>query len=339
MQKIAVVATGGTISSVRRDGIISLAHDGAANTVFRQADKQAYEVFQPFAILSENAVPQTWCNLYTFLRNLPLTAYAGVIVLHGTDTLAYTCAAVGIALCDTPVPIVFVSADYAPDHPWSNASVNFHAAEAFIHTAGLCGVFAVYQNDDGQTQVHLATRLLEADDYRNRFESYSYEPLGCIEQGQFHYNAAPVNPPRTALESPRELFVDPPASFAKRVVLLKAYPGLAYGEIGFSAKPAAILHLLYHSATGCVIPGVHSLPAFIARSREQGIPSYFCPARTGEVYTTTKEILNAGGIGLPNMASPAAYVKLLFAYNQTQSPPAQLLAHDFYYETLPPYER
>ncbi len=86
----------------------------------------------------------------------------GVIVLHGTDTLAYTSSLAAMVCRSLPIPVGFVGANYPLKHPKSNAFVNFRAAVEYLKAGGR-GFFVPDENSDGKTRIHLATRLTEAD--------------------------------------------------------------------------------------------------------------------------------------------------------------------------------
>ena len=96
--------------------------------------------------------------------------YDGVIVLHGTDTLAYTSSLAAMVCRSLPIPVGFVGANYPLKHPKSNAFVNFRAAVEYLKAGGR-GFFVPYENSDGKTYIHLATRLTEADFLHDDFHS------------------------------------------------------------------------------------------------------------------------------------------------------------------------
>lgn len=327
MKKIAVVTTGGTIGSCTEGGVIRVSKQ--RNPVLGRAlSGVEYDVFSPINILSENANPQTWNRIAQFILDLPWTQYSGIILMHGTDTLCYTGAALAYLLSHTPIPIVLVSAAYEPDDPRSNASVNLQGAADFIRTGGLRGVFAAYSNG-GPCLIHLAARLDEITAFGAQLHTCGGDALGKIE-GRSFIPAIPrsammqFNQPRTPVFS-----ADTP--LRNHVALIQTYPGIRYGTIdptGYSA----ILHSLYHSGTGCV-EGADSLAAFILRCTGLGIHSYFTPAHPGDQYSTTREIIDAGGIPLPAISTPAAYVKLVYFYN-TPGASAEILTQDLGFETI-----
>lgn len=97
--KILVVLTGGTIGSRVSEKIINVNSAAAYNLIKLYQDKYGtdieFEVIQPMNILSENLIPSYWITLYDCLDKVEFNAYDGIIITHGSDTLAYTAAMTG----------------------------------------------------------------------------------------------------------------------------------------------------------------------------------------------------------------------------------------------------
>ena len=95
--KIALVKTGGTIETAQSYGIMSL-KDNADEDISKLLllDKEKYKidftVFAPIRILSENSDCIFLEKLSAFFKELNFSDYDGIIITHGTDTLAYTSA-------------------------------------------------------------------------------------------------------------------------------------------------------------------------------------------------------------------------------------------------------
>lgn len=95
--------------------------------------------------------------------------------------------------------------------------------------------------------------------------------------------------------------------------MLKAYPGLDYESISLQKKPAAVLHLMYHSATACTVGEEENFLRLLKKCKEQQIPVYIASVKDaeGRAYATGKQILEQGAIPLLNISPEAAYGKLL----------------------------
>lgn len=123
--KILVVATGGTIGSVRADSI-DLDKNNLKILDHCQRDGVEYVGVSPFSVLSENISIALWRDLVDYIKGVDFDQYAGVIILHGSDTLAFTAAIIGNAFCDRPIALV--AADKPIEDADSNGIANFNLA-------------------------------------------------------------------------------------------------------------------------------------------------------------------------------------------------------------------
>ncbi len=341
MKKILVVFTGGTIGSRIHNTTIDVYDEAGYFLLKSFQDKYNYEVefeaIQPLNILSENVTPDHWKVLYDSMNEVDMSKYDGVIVTHGSDTLAYSSAIISFLFHYTQIPIVVTASNYALEHIKSNGMVNFRSSVDFVMNCALPGVFTIYQNDKGNNMVYLASRIMESDSYNDQYFSYGGEVFGEVKEGNFIYKTNRVNPALESFNTSRERLVKEDISFANRVLAIRPYPGLNYDYFTLSNKPKAILHSLYHSSTGCTSEFEYSLPKFIKRCKEEGIDFYLISFKNvdSDLYRTSKELLEAGAIPLQNISFEAAYAKLVIAYNQTTRPPKDYVLKELFYEFLP----
>ena len=73
--------------------------------------------------------PAIWQDLARAIHAAIRGGARGVIVTHGTDTMAYSASAVSYML-DTPVPVVFVGSQRSADRPSSDNIMNAMCAAA-----------------------------------------------------------------------------------------------------------------------------------------------------------------------------------------------------------------
>ena len=128
-QKILVIALGGTIGSTRDDTI----HPDENNLKILDAlpDMDTdYEAVSLFNILSENMNREYLRKLFDCLNGVNFSDYNGVIILHGSDTLAYTAAFLGNAYGNEH--IVLVASDKPIEAADSNGIKNFCDAVTHI---------------------------------------------------------------------------------------------------------------------------------------------------------------------------------------------------------------
>ncbi|MCM1286010.1 MAG: asparaginase domain-containing protein [Acetobacter sp.] len=140
MKKILVIALGGTIGSVKTDCIELDKNNLKILDYCKRADVE-FEGVSPFSVLSENMSILLWKKLIEFLNNVKFECYTGAIILHGSDTLAYTSAVIGNAFCDKN--IVFVASDKPVEDSESNGIDNFNRAVEHL-ISGTKGVYVSY---------------------------------------------------------------------------------------------------------------------------------------------------------------------------------------------------
>lgn len=342
MKKILVVLTGGTIGSrVEKEQInVTDASPFYLLELYRETygSGTEFEVIQPLNILSENMNLHFLSQIARVMWEIPYEKYEGVILTHGSDTLSYTSALLGMLLCHVPVPVVLTASNYPLGEKGSNGLANFRSAVELISTRLLRGVFCVYQNQKGENNVYLATRLTEADAYLDQFGGFGGIPLGKIEDGVFEYNDSMINPTLSQIRERRTAITDHCPIFEKPILMIRAYPGLDYRMIDLDTEPAAVLHCLYHSATACTEGKDNSILDFMERCRKKGIPFYAASAKeaAGKKYVTAKAVRDKGAVLLENISSEAAYAKLLLLHHlQPCEEVPRRLEETIYFENLP----
>lgn len=341
MKKILVILTGGTIGSRVEGEEMDVTADSPYRLLAQYQDRYGkdheFEVRQPFTILSENMSLPFWNRLCSCLWDIPWQEYEGIILAHGSDTLSYTAALLGLAFCHVPIPLILIASNYPLGEKGSNGLANFRSAVELIDTHMVKGVFCVYQNNKGENNVYLATRITEADPYLDQFGSFGGVPLGTMEKGAFRYREHPVNPSLKEIGRERRAMVRTCPVLSRPVLMLRAYPGLDYRTVDLTAEPGAVLHCLYHSATACIQGEGTALPELISRCREKGIPFYAASGKSlsGKQYVTAKEIREQGAAVLQNISPEAAYAKTLLFSQPDLIDEGKRMEDTFYFENLP----
>lgn len=316
MKNILMVSTGGTIGSTVDAGTIDTSNTTHSKLLhlFQQHDTYFenlhFQCIQPVQLLSENLAPCVWQTLIAAIEAKQLDDYDGIIITHGTDTLAYTASALSFYFHALKIPLLLVSSDYPLDDERANGLSNFICAVEFIRQHQIAGVFVPYRNQQHTMQLHKGTRLACSLQLSSDFFSVQNKPFMEFENGQFtvcdpllkttHY-------PITSLK----------AQFSSRIVMIKPYPSLDYTHFNLQSVDA-VLHDLYHSGTACATSqwGEHySLVEFIKQCTAQNISVYLAPAiHSKDTYQSTRTLIEHGAIVLWNLSIEAAYVKLLLAY-------------------------
>ncbi len=186
LPELAVISTGGTIASrvdYRTGAVMS---QFSASDILRAipelGDVARYRDCQIASILSENMQPTLWRELARAVYDEIRAGVAGVIVTHGTDTMAYSAAAVRFML-KTPVPVVFVGSQRSADRPSSDNAMNTLCSAAVA--AGNLGEVAVVMHattNDDRCAIHRATRVRKMHtSRRDAFQSAGMDPLGYVD--------------------------------------------------------------------------------------------------------------------------------------------------------------
>tara|TARA_Y100000034_G_scaffold116081_1_gene153968 strand:+ start:546 stop:1772 length:1227 start_codon:yes stop_codon:yes gene_type:complete len=133
LPKIVILHTGGTLSS-KVDY-----ETGAVSSSFSPEDlldkypelkESAYiDSKLVFNILSENI---TFKHFNQLAKEIEKINAKGVIITHGTDTLAYTASALSFALENLSIPVILVASQRSSDRPSSDAFLNLKLAIKFI---------------------------------------------------------------------------------------------------------------------------------------------------------------------------------------------------------------
>ena len=331
--KILVAATGGTIGSAAKDGVIST--DKGQTLLLLELFRNAYGNVAEFqvetlcSVLSENADDTFYETLCGFLKTVNSRDCDGVILLHGTDTLSFSAALCAMAVREVTKSVCFVSSNHVLTEKNANGLANFYAAVRYIE-AGLSGFVVPYRNSDGQTQFHLATRLLEADAFLDDFRSAGDCPLAWFKDDKIICNSAPCVPAQSLLQEKRTPVFNEAILFSKKILPLKMYPVLDFAAITPNSKTcAAVLLLGYHSGTA----PEKAVEAFAASCFDAGIPVYLAPVKRGEdVYASADTLFKCKVIPLYNMTPESALAKLKIAYNHPTKPAAEILKETLYFE-------
>lgn len=341
MKKILVVLTGGTIGSKVEKEKIKVTSNSPYSLIHFYREMYGmdneFEVIQPFSILSENMNLEYLTRLCQTMWNIPYEDYEGVILTHGSDTLSYTSALLGMLLCHVQIPVVLTASNYPLGEKKSNGLINFRSAVELIRTHLLKGVFCIYQDKNGENNVYLATRLIEADAYMDQFGSFGEVPFGKMEKGVFKYNADRINPTLLQIGEERLPLTSSSPCFEKSILTVRPYPGFDYRTIDLSTEPAAVLHYLYHSGTACTEGENGSILEFLKRCQKMRIPVYTASNKhlSGKNYETAKDIQAKGVIMMENISPEAAYAKLLLLYNMNINDVDKKVNETIYYENLP----
>jgi glutamyl-tRNA(Gln) amidotransferase subunit D len=185
LPSLSIVSTGGTIASRidYRTGSVTSQFDAAdiLTAIPELANVANYRTIPLATILSENMTPLIWQELARAVYEEIERGVDGVIITHGTDTMAYSAAAISFMI-DTPVPIVFVGSQRSADRPSSDNAMNaVCAARAATSDLGEVAVVMHATTSDDTCAIHRGTRVRKMhSSRRDAFRSIGIDPLGSV---------------------------------------------------------------------------------------------------------------------------------------------------------------
>ena len=145
-KKICFIATGGTIASSNQgNGFMpSMAAESLISAVPQLAAMCDIDFLQLLQLDSSNLVPQHWQKMAMAVISR-YDDYDGFVISHGTDTMAYTAAALYYMLVNIGKPVVLTGSQLPMENPKTDAKGNLLTA---FHTAvsGCPGVFLAFSS-------------------------------------------------------------------------------------------------------------------------------------------------------------------------------------------------
>jgi len=221
MKRILVIATGGTIASLpTEDGAGSLAPAlTGAELVARVPLVEElcdFDVVQPMNIDSTNMRPAGWLAIAAEIERA-YDDYDGFVVLHGTDTMAYTAAALSYLVQGSPKPIALTGSQQPMSAPFTDAKLNLYQSLLWACDDDARDVHVVF---DGKVIVGTRAHKQRTMSY-NAFTSVNW-PLAALIRGGRVVREAGRGAARERADV-RPTFYH---ALDERVVVLKLTPGL-----------------------------------------------------------------------------------------------------------------
>lgn len=188
MKKILMIATGGTIASAEGgDGLTpAITGEELAASVPGIKDKCDLTVLQLMNIDSTNMRPYLWGLMRDAITE-HYNDYDGFVILHGTDTMAYTAAALSYLIQNSAKPIVLTGSQKPMGNPYTDAKINIYQSILYALDDNSCDVSIVFNGKAvaGTRARKQRTRSFDA------FESMNFPLLAVIHDDRIirHYIA------------------------------------------------------------------------------------------------------------------------------------------------------
>ena len=180
MKKILLIGTGGTIASEMGEN--GLAPELTSRQLLRYlpdiAEIAQVDCIQLFSLDSTNIQPKHWVRIADAIAER-YKEYDGFVISHGTDTMAYTAAALSYLIQRSAKPIVLTGAQKPIGFETTDSKQNLRDAFT-VAASDLRGVMLVFNN-----KIILGTRARKTRSKSfEAFSSINYPLLGLVREGR-----------------------------------------------------------------------------------------------------------------------------------------------------------
>ena len=187
MKKILFIATGGTIASKKTENGLTpqITPEELLSYIPEVEGLCEITAVNPFNLDSSNVVPENWSTLVKVVKE-HYEDYDGFVIAHGTDTMAYTAAALSYMIQNSEKPIVITGAQRPINLDITDAKTNL--SDSFY-----------YACDDASQGVQI---VFDGKSHRgNTREEGADEELQCLFQHRFPVPCGNTGPPDSAVSA------------------------------------------------------------------------------------------------------------------------------------------
>ncbi|TRO45691.1 Glu-tRNA(Gln) amidotransferase subunit GatD [Candidatus Bathyarchaeota archaeon] len=320
LPKAVILSTGGTIASRvdYRTGAVrsALSASDLYGVVPELADTARVTTEIVFSIYSENLTQKHWSQLAQTVAKHIEQGVDGVIIPHGTDTMAYTAAALSFALQNLPVPVILVGAQRSSDRPSSDAATNLIAAVQAATRGAFAEVGLAMHETLSDTAIAICrgTKVRKCHtSRRDTFKPVNGTPIARVENNKI----VMLTDDYQKRNASKKLILKP--KFSEAVALVKFHPGLDPAIIDWHVERDCKGILLEGSGLGHVSKYCfNAIDNAVKHGVVVALASQCIWGRVNmNVYDTGRDLLTLGVIPLEDMFPETALVKLMWVLGQT----------------------
>ena len=224
MKRVLFIATGGTIASLSTEQGMApgISPEKLIDSVPFVRKYCHVDTIAALSLDSTNMQPEYWIKIADCIKN-SYEEYDGFVIAHGTDTMAYTAAALSYLIQKPDKPIIITGSQKPVGVDITDAPKNITDSFYFCANCGHGGVFIVF---DGKVIVGTRARKVKTRSY-DAFESINF-PLFALtgDQRIVEYITAETPTGKT------EFFSD----LNPKVFLLKLIPGMEPDILNYAAE-------------------------------------------------------------------------------------------------------
>ena len=221
MKRILMIGTGGTIASEMTESGLSptLNTEQLLQYIPDVRKLCRTDCVQIMNLDSTNIKPSDWLTIVRSIKS-NYDIYDGFVISHGTDTMAYTAAALSYLIQHSPKPIVITGAQKPISSDVTDSKTNLYDAFAYACSAHASGVCIVFNGS-----VILGTRAKKVRTHSfSAFSSINFPELAVLQDGMvLQYITLPKD------ETPR--FYD---TIHENIGLVKLIPGADAGMLDYA---------------------------------------------------------------------------------------------------------
>ena len=185
MKKILFIATGGTIASKKTENGLTpqITPEELLSYIPEVEGLCEITAVNPFNLDSSNVVPENWSTLVKVVKE-HYEDYDGFVIAHGTDTMAYTAAALSYLIQNSRKPIVLTGAQKPINEDITDAKSNVIQSILYATSDASTNVSFVF---DGEVIAGTRGRKVRSKSF-NAFSSVNFPHKAVIRDNKvFHY--------------------------------------------------------------------------------------------------------------------------------------------------------
>lgn len=306
-KKILLLSTGGTIASVSSEYGLLPGQSGADLLATLGPLPYDVTVQDILRLDSTNIQPEEWQYIATRVYEMR-EGYDGVVITHGTDTMAYTASMLTFMLPGIDLPVVLTGSQLPISNPLSDAPYNLRCALKMA-ASGRPGIFIAFDRKIllGCRSVKVRTTGFDA------FESVKAPAVAVIDSDGLRFSDALPTRPAPSCELRTKL--------DSRVMLFKLIPGIdpaLFRAIAMAGCRGLVVEAFGSGGLNFIRRDVVSAMGDLVAS---GIPVVVCSQCLYErsdmtKYEVGRRALDQGVIPGEDMTSECAVTKLMWALGQ-----------------------
>jgi glutamyl-tRNA(Gln) amidotransferase subunit D len=322
LPRVVILSTGGTIASRvdYRTGAVrsALSASDLYGVVPELSDIARVDTQILLSLYSENITQAHWTQIAEAVAQHIAKGVDGVVIAHGTDTMAYTAAALSFALQNLPVPVIVVGAQRSSDRPSSDAATNLIGAVQAAAKAPFAEVVIAMHETVSDTAIIInrGTKVRKCHtSRRDTFKPVNATPLARIRDQEITM----LTNDYAKRDLAKKLILKP--AFSDKVALVKFHPGLNPDVINWYVEKGCKGILLEGSGLGHVSKYCFgAIENAVKHGVVVALASQCIWGRVNmHVYDTGRDLLTRGVIPMDDAFPETTLVKLMWVLGQTSS--------------------